>query len=62
MTFNELVDKVGQPDMRTVLDSGKVVYYYTSWRGERDGAENDHYCVTLRDGQVVRHGTCPARK
>jgi len=62
MPYDELVDRVGQPDMQTVMDSGTVVYYYTSWRGESGEETKEHYCVTVRDGRVTRYGVCPAEK
>ncbi len=62
MTFDALVERVGQPDMKTQMDSVTTVYYYTKWQGEPRDGPAQYYCVTVTAGRVARHGVCPAAK
>jgi len=63
MSFDEMVERVGLPDLKTVMDSAVTVYYYTDWRGaDKVEGPAQYYCVFVRDSAVERFQLCPAAK
>ena len=51
MSYDEMIDRVGDPVLRTVVDSSTTVYYYEASSGDAEVAGNEYYCIQVTNGK-----------